>query len=140
MSLPNEIKSKLSAYLQDSIGLADFRLWFADVLRAANGYSESDQKLIWSVDRQFASLLAGRIARPELLENLKNIFREPIAGNASVSAIVTQTCQIIEPTGPTSAGEIVWTFDIQSQSPPVDMRFPVESGTVAPPVSVSRAA
>jgi hypothetical protein len=73
MSVLNELKSKLSAYLLGTEELDGFRSWFADVVRYANKYDEATQQLIWSVDREFASVLSGRTTRPQLRENLNSI-------------------------------------------------------------------
>jgi len=75
MNVITELKSRLSAYLEqeNGNGLREFREWFADILRTANGFDEPTQKLIWSVDYFFASFGSGGISRSALRSALRGI-------------------------------------------------------------------
>lgn len=86
MNIPTDLKSRLSAYLQGNVGLDEFRIWFATILRTANQYGEAVQKLVWSVDRELASFGSERTSKSELRENLNRIV-ESIASQEPLVAL-----------------------------------------------------
>jgi hypothetical protein len=73
MDLPAELKSRLSPYLSENSGLDEFRIWFADVLRTANQYEESNRNLVWSIDSWLAQFGSGRIPQAQLRAALTKI-------------------------------------------------------------------
>ena len=89
----SEIKARLAAWSDGSTTLDEFRLWFADLLRASRRYDEDTQALIWSVDFAFAnyglkkwSLLQFRTYLKAIADSAAYAINIDLSGAVSTSA------------------------------------------------------
>lgn len=88
MDPTNEIKSRLSLYLDGKLGFDEFHSAFADFLRTSREHDASAQELIWSVELAIASVGLGRWTRDEFR---KELFRLSYVQYGVESGIASET-------------------------------------------------